>query len=167
MGDPRRHAAPLGYASDLGLQREQTDPAGELHTNFALNKSGEFLGLFNADRIAVHTYSPSFPPQYENIAYGVAISLADDTCLLVSNTSPVRAYCPADDALGTTWRTQAFDDTEWLAGLLPTGYGTKNPAWVSEVNLSLLEIARDSPRLPAHSVRTGRRLRLSRAHRDL
>jgi hypothetical protein len=136
---------PWGTLLIWASSANQTDPAGELHTNFSLSKNGEFLGLFNADRIAVHTYSPSFPPQYENIAYGVAISLADDTCLLVSNTSPVRAYCPADDALGTTWRTQAFDDTEWLAGLLPTGYGTKNPAWVSEVNLSLLEIAQGQP----------------------
>jgi len=136
---------PWGTLLIWASNADQTDPAGELHTNFALSKSGEFLGLFDADRMPVHTYSPSFPPQFENISYGLAISLEDATRRLVSNTSPVRAYCPANDALGTTWRNQAFDDTGWLAGLLPAGYGTKNPSWVSQVNLSLLGIAQGRP----------------------
>ncbi|HQA37868.1 MAG TPA: CotH kinase family protein [Kiritimatiellia bacterium] len=136
---------PWGTLQIWASNADQTDPAGELHTNFALSKNGEFLGLYDADRMPVHAYSPSFPPQVENIAYGLAVTLVDDTRRLVSNTSPVRAHCPADAALGTVWRGQAFDDADWLAGLLPAGYGTKNPSWVSQVNLSLLGIAQGRP----------------------
>jgi hypothetical protein len=150
-GNPRKWVLPavtlppwgtlLIWASDANL----TDPAGELHTNFALSKSGEYLGLYDADRMLVHDYGPSFPQQYENIAYGLALALVTENVSLVSNTSPVRAWCPSDDSLGTSWRDRAFDDAAWLAGILPAGYGTKNPSWVSQVNLDLHAIAQGKP----------------------
>jgi hypothetical protein len=131
----------LIWASNANL----TDPAGELHTNFALSKGGEYLGLYDPDRTLVHAYGPSFPPQYENISYGLALALAEETVALVSNTSPARAWCPLDGSLGTAWRDQAFDDSSWTDGILPAGYGTKNPAWLSQVNMNLQSLAYGKP----------------------
>jgi len=131
----------LIWASNANI----TDPAGELHTNFALSKNGEYLGLYDADHVLIHDFGAKYPPQYENVSYGLALSLVQEATELVSNTSPVCAYCPANDALGATWRDQAFDDTAWTNGILPAGYGTKNPSWVSQVNLSLLPIAQGKP----------------------
>ncbi len=122
-----------------------TDPAGELHTNFALSKNGEYLGLYDADHMLVHDFGASYPPQYENISYGLAVSLVQEVTELVSTVSPVRACCPTNDALDAIWRDQAFDDSGWTNGILPAGYGTKNPSWVSQVNLSLLPIAQGKP----------------------
>ncbi len=131
----------LIWASNANL----TDPAGELHANFALSKSGEYLGLYDADHTLVHDYSPVYPPQYENISFGLGLSFVQEVIELVSNTSPVSAYCPTNGSLGTTWRDQAFDDTGWTNGLLPTGYAKNNAALASQINLSLLPIAQGKP----------------------
>lgn len=50
----------LIWASNANL----TDPSGELHTNFALSKNGEYLGLYDADRMLVHDFGAAYPPQY-------------------------------------------------------------------------------------------------------
>ena len=121
------------------------DPAGELHTNFSLSKSGEYLGLYDADRTLVYDFGSAFPPQYENITYGTAFTVLTNSAVLVSNTSPVRAHCPPSAALGTTWRQLAFDDSTWAAGILPAGYATKNPAWLPQINFSLQGIAQGKP----------------------
>ena len=54
-------------SSDPGI------PTDELHTNFKLGKSGEYLALVmpNGTTIA-HEYSPKFPVQLDNISYGSA-----------------------------------------------------------------------------------------------
>lgn len=121
------------------------DPAGELHTNFSLSKSGEYLGLYDADRTLVYDFGGAFPPQYENITYGTAFTVLTNSAVLVSNTSPVRAHCPPSAALGTTWRQLAFDDSTWAAGILPAGYATKNPAWLPQINFSLQGMAQGKP----------------------
>lgn len=47
----------------------------ELHTNFALSKSGEYLGLINAaDDSVAFDYSPNFPAQSDDISYGLSDS---------------------------------------------------------------------------------------------
>jgi len=136
---------PWGTLLIWASNADQRDPTKELHTNFALSKSGEYLGLYDTNRVLVYAYAPTFPAQYENVSYGVAVSVSTNTVALVSNTSPVTAYCPADDNLGTVWRQRGFDDSDWASGTLPAGYGTKNPSWVSEVNFSLLELAQGKP----------------------
>lgn len=136
---------PWGTLLIWASNADQRDPTKELHTNFALSKSGEYLGLYDTNRVLVYAYAPTFPAQYENVSYGVAVCVFTNTVALVSNTSPVTAYCPSDDSLGTTWRQRDFDDSGWSSGTLPAGYGTKNPSWVSEVNFSLLEMAQGAP----------------------
>lgn len=132
----------LVWASNANLR----DPAGELHANFALSKNGEYLGLYDDTGTLVHDYGVKFPAQYENIAYGYGLEFAtNETVTIVSNTSPVRAYCPTNDALGALWRQRVFDDSSWTNGLFPVGYATKNPAWLPEINFSLQSIALGKP----------------------
>ena len=47
------------------------DPKGYLHTNFALNREGEYLALVGAGGAVVHQYAPVFPPQQRDISYGM------------------------------------------------------------------------------------------------
>jgi len=131
----------LIWASNANL----TDPAGELHTNFALSKNGEYLGLYDADRMLVHDYGTAYPPQYEDLSFGLGLSLSDQTVELVSDATPVRAFSPADGTLASTWQHPAFDDAGWAAGVLPAGYATKNPAWASQISMSLLTLAQGKP----------------------
>ncbi len=47
------------------------DRAGHLHTNFALNKDGEYLALIDPQGNVVHAYAPSYPPQETDVSYGL------------------------------------------------------------------------------------------------
>lgn len=53
------------------LKRPAYGPNSELHTNFALSKSGEFLGLADSGGTFIHSFSPAFPAQYPDISYGL------------------------------------------------------------------------------------------------
>jgi len=47
------------------------DKAGRLHTNFSLNKDGEYLALVDAEGAIASEYAPSYPPQETDISYGL------------------------------------------------------------------------------------------------
>ena len=62
------HAFLLVFASG----KDRTPASGELHTNFNLDASGEFLALFDnaSPRQVVDQFTPAFPRQYPDISYG-------------------------------------------------------------------------------------------------
>jgi hypothetical protein len=63
------HEYLLVFAS--GKNRNSAEPGAELHTNFRLNKDGEFLGLYNIpDRKWMNVISPHYPQQFRDVAYG-------------------------------------------------------------------------------------------------
>jgi len=52
-------------------EKNRTDPAKILHTNFKLSGSGEFLALVSADgKTVLSSFSPQFPVQEEDVSYG-------------------------------------------------------------------------------------------------
>lgn len=50
---------------------DYVDKKGYLHTNFALDKDGEYLALVDPEGTVVQEYAPSFPPQQTDISYGL------------------------------------------------------------------------------------------------
>mgnify|MGYP003869412161 CR=1 FL=1 len=56
-----------------GKDRRTVGSTNRLHTNFQLAGNGEYLGLYDANspRGIVHEVAPAFPPQRNDIAYGV------------------------------------------------------------------------------------------------
>jgi hypothetical protein len=61
-----------GYRVVFASAKNRIDPAKPLHTNFALNKAGEYLGLVRAWRTGVWSseFAPAFPVQGEDRSYG-------------------------------------------------------------------------------------------------
>ncbi|MBN1360368.1 MAG: chitobiase/beta-hexosaminidase C-terminal domain-containing protein [Sedimentisphaerales bacterium] len=57
------------FASGHGTT-DYVDAKGSLHTNFALDKSGEYLALVGPDGV-VHEYAPCFPLQQADVSYGL------------------------------------------------------------------------------------------------
>jgi len=47
------------------------DPGGNLHTDFRLGASGEYLGLTDAVNAIVHEYAPQYPQQQQDVSYGI------------------------------------------------------------------------------------------------
>lgn len=105
-----------------------TDAAGSLHTNFRLAKGGEYLGLFYDDPslglTVVNEFAPAFPPQYEDVSYGIGISVATDT--LIASGDQAHILVPATDNVDSVWTDLEFDDANWQSG--PTGIGYENSA---------------------------------------
>lgn len=68
---PGRFLEPGGYLVVFASGKNRSG-VGNLHTNFRLEASGEYLGFFppNAS-VAASEFTPSFPPQEPDVSYGV------------------------------------------------------------------------------------------------
>ncbi|MEM7391844.1 MAG: CotH kinase family protein, partial [Verrucomicrobiota bacterium] len=101
--------------------KDRDNPEEELHTNFRLSRNGEFLALVAQDgNTIVHSYSPAYPQQYPDIAYGIG-TMALSTDLINSNNS-IRAFVPSDGSLSNAWTQLPFDDSSWLSGMPGVGF---------------------------------------------
>ena len=114
---------PHAYMWVFASGKNRTDP-GELHTNFRLAASGEFLSLVRPDGVTmVQTFSP-FPEQEADTSYGLAAGR--NVAELISSNQKIRSLVPTDDSLGTSWIDTGFDDSQWRSGNQAAGYEVLN-----------------------------------------
>ena len=97
-------------------------PNGELHTNFRLSGNGESVGL--VDPSGQLLYSLNFPPQSQNIAFGMDENVQITS--LVTAESTARGFVPSDNSLGSNWTggDESFNDSSWIQGTVGVGYET-------------------------------------------
>ena len=113
--------------------KNRFDPGGELHTNFKLTSSGEYLALVHPDGLTVaHEYAPRYPIQVQDVSYGLQ-QVANTTTLLEPG-SPLRYSVPLggeDDVREglnpDSWIGTGFPDDDWPAGTAGIGYATGSP----------------------------------------
>ncbi len=69
---PATNLAPGQYLVVFASAKDRRVPGARLHTNFKLNATGDYLGLFNAEspRVAVSEFAPEFPEQRNDYSYG-------------------------------------------------------------------------------------------------
>lgn len=109
------------FASD----KDRDTVGQELHTNFKLGASGEYLGLSNGNGI-VSDFAPEFPQQLTDIAYGITqdidvrrfVDSAQHASLLVSSSTPPE-----------TWTEIDFDDGSWTDSTAAIGYQNTVPGF--------------------------------------
>ena len=94
----------------------------ELHSGFKLSTDGEYLGLCDPDGNILSEYAPTFPPQFDNVSYGLGCQGELQTIVLRQTNSVAYAFVPSDDSLGTAWQDIAFDDSSWKSGNTGVGY---------------------------------------------
>ncbi|MFN0053350.1 MAG: lamin tail domain-containing protein [Planctomycetales bacterium] len=116
----------------------------ELHTNFRLSASGEYLALVDPLGTVVSEFTPSFPSQANNISYGVDF----DTARLVTPGAAAQVLVPADDSLGNSWTGTAFNPSGWSTGTTGVGFGVVQPGFnITYVKANLpvdnLDVARN------------------------
>src|SRR5207302_8236180 len=64
--------APGAYLVVFASGKNRADPAGRLHTDFQLSAEGEYLALVAPDGVTVvSAFAPSYPPQFENVSFGL------------------------------------------------------------------------------------------------
>jgi hypothetical protein len=101
--------ASKGYLVVWASEKNRAVAGQELHTNFKLDASGEYLALVRPVGTVAQEFAPTYPPQIPDVAYGVAMQETRTT--LLGNGSPAKFHVPADASLGNTWQGSAFDDS--------------------------------------------------------
>ena len=72
---PSANLEPDGYLVVFASGQDNADAAGNLHTNFKLSASGEFVGLVAPDGTVVSQYGSAtedYPAQLQDVSYGIA-----------------------------------------------------------------------------------------------
>jgi len=127
---PAVTVAPNGYLVVFASGKDRRNPGTELHTNFKLNGSGEYLGLIRPDGVTVASeFSPAYPIQAPDVSYGLATTTSQT--VLLAQGAPATALVPQDDGLepeplpdaARPWTLEDFDDSAWLSGTTGVGYG--------------------------------------------
>jgi hypothetical protein len=100
---------------------------GELHANFRLSSSGEYLALVRPDGSAAAEFAPSFPPQRTDVSFGFGREVLGNP--YVSAGHPAAILVPLNGSLGTTWTgsptQEPFDDSAqagWIQGAVGIGF---------------------------------------------
>ncbi len=113
--------------------KNRSDPARELHTNFKLTSQGEYLALVHPDGTTIeHHYSPAFPIQVQDVSYGVRPATSRTT--LLGPGAAVRYLVPVNDNDDVreglnqdSWIGTEFADDSWASGTTGIGYATQSP----------------------------------------
>ncbi|RIK80473.1 MAG: hypothetical protein DCC68_10965 [Planctomycetota bacterium] len=97
------------------------DASVELHTNFELARTGEYIALVEPDAATVvSSFGPneeSYPRQFEDVSYGIG-----QAATLIAPGANAQVLVPASGNLGQTWTAPEFaPDGSWSTG--PTGVG--------------------------------------------
>ena len=123
-----------GQSSD-----DYTDVLGNLHTNFKLSRGGEFLGISfddpDSELRLIQSYGDEFPPQFEDVSYGIGISV--QTTNLISDGDTARFFIPTNDSVDDVWTNQDFDDTSWPSGPTGIGYETSPADYASLIRTTV------------------------------
>lgn len=120
---PARFIAPNASLVVFASGKDRNPVAGELHTNFQLSASGEYLALIEADGMTIATaFDPAYPEQQSDISYGFGeVSLATEEFVKEGDAGALQVV--VDDSAGTLWNggNEPYDDSGWLA--VKTGVG--------------------------------------------
>jgi hypothetical protein len=109
-----------GYLLVAADDKNLTDPSRVMHTNFNLNKDGEYLGLLQPDSTVANEFAPAYPKQTTDISYGILTQ--NITQQLVGTGTALKALVPTNNSLGATWQNVGFIDGPWLPGTQGVGF---------------------------------------------
>lgn len=111
------------YLLIFASEKKRDNPDSELHTNFKLSGSGEYLAIFETDGITIsHSYGEMYPAQREDISYG----LHQGQNLFFSEPTPGYENV-LDDAVQSPQfsKTRGFYDSVFQLSLTAIGSGIK------------------------------------------
>ena len=111
---------PGEYLVVFASEKDRRNPGSELHTNFNLNKDGDYLALVMPDGVTVaQEFAPTYPVQKEDFSYGIIFSATP----LIEEGASVDVLVPSDGLLGITWTGIGFTvDGSWTNGVTGVGF---------------------------------------------
>ncbi|WP_035605258.1 lamin tail domain-containing protein [Haloferula sp. BvORR071] len=122
--------------------RNRSNPAAPLHTNFSLAKGGEFLGLYKPDSstgqpVLAHSYGAIYPAQAPDVSYGVSIAQTTSTLVGYGPGQQCRYRVLSNDATGASHYAGSNYAAGNVGSGLPGGWNVSptyaDSAWTSAV----------------------------------
>jgi hypothetical protein len=150
---------PSGFLVVFASDKNRATAGAELHTNFKLGASGDYLALNRPDGTVAQAFSPAYPRQSNDVSYGVTF----DASTLLAAGARAEVRVPSDGTLEGIWNTPEFSpDGSWLRGPTGVGYGLLQPGFSvryvkANVEVGSLDVADQvlsDPLLQTQSVRT-------------
>ncbi len=120
---PERVLSPGDYLVVFASGKDRSPAFGELHASFSLRSAGEHLALVRPNGELAHEFAPSYPPQREDISYGLGRPDAPEP---IDGGLSWLVPVPGDADL--EWTAIEFDDSSWshapsgTRAALPLGY---------------------------------------------
>jgi hypothetical protein len=111
-----------GFMVVFASGKNRRVPGAPLHANFKLSAAGESLALSRPDLSIATAFSPSFPPQFPDVSYGLAMGII--TTPLVATNATIHYLIPTNSSADGVWQQTGFDDSAWQAGINGIGYET-------------------------------------------
>ncbi len=91
--------APNSYLIVFASGKDHTDPEAELHTNFQLAASGDYLALITPDETtAVSEYTPNYPAQFRRESFGLEPANPNPVWQYFQSPTPGAVNRPGDPA---------------------------------------------------------------------
>ena len=125
---PATELGPGQFLLVFASEKDRRRAGEELHTNFKIDKDGEYLALVAPDGITVISEfgdagSP-LPRQRPDISYGLSQTGSQTTATLLARDAAAKVLIPTavDAALGSSWTELEFDDSSWRDALTGVGY---------------------------------------------
>ena len=119
---PDTNMPPRSFLVVFASGKNRATAGAELHTNFKLSATGEYLALYDPDGAVATEIAPQFPAQFPDVSYGIGMQLATTT--LIATNAPIHYLIPANSSADGIWTATNFDDAAWLMGTNAIGYET-------------------------------------------
>lgn len=131
---PSRPLEPGEYLVVFASGDDTPDVAGNLHTNFKLSASGEYLGLYSPNGTVLsefNTGGTDYPPQITDVTYGRPFTETSEVAIPVGSTIDyVIPDAITGPALDTAWTQPGYvlgsNGEAWQSGAAGIGYDLDN-----------------------------------------
>tara|TARA_B110000495_G_C23038652_1_gene621506 strand:- start:93 stop:4718 length:4626 start_codon:yes stop_codon:yes gene_type:complete len=115
----------LGYVLVFASGKNRSNPKTELHTNFKLNRNGDYLAFVQPDKKTIATeFSPQYPAQINDVSYGQSMDLEIHPYLTAESKGKMHFRTSALAA--SHWIQPGFEDENWEAATTAVGYIKKD-----------------------------------------
>ncbi|MFT5412919.1 MAG: hypothetical protein ACI9NC_005671, partial [Verrucomicrobiales bacterium] len=117
-----------GYLVIFASEKDRSDLAAELHTNFKLQASaGGYLALVKPDGLTIASEFTNYPAQHADIAYGTGFETAQPITL-VETGDAAKWKVPTGPV--ADWDQSGFDDSAWSDATTGIGYDNSTGGYI-------------------------------------
>src|SRR5688572_13644178 len=122
---PSPTVIPAGeYLTVFASNKDRAVAGQELHTNFELLGSGEYLALVQPNGTTIESAFNPFPAQHDDKSYGIASGPSTTPVTLIGDGTLSKVLSPSGPSAATDdhWFKRVFDDSLWNSKITGVGF---------------------------------------------